>query len=80
MSRSARFALALIAGAGLAPTLAAPARSDAPDPERRVAELLSRMTLEEKIAQLRPVARRLSLKDDGGGSSVDLKASLLEVR
>ena len=44
----------------------------APEAEAFVRELIARMTLEEKIAQLRPVARRLSLKDDSGVFSPEL--------
>jgi hypothetical protein len=56
--RAATAAFLSLAAATLA---AAPATTDI---DARVAELLARMTLEEKIAQMRPVARRLSLTDD----------------
>jgi len=45
--------------------------------ERRVADLLSRMTLEEKIAQLRPMARRLPLSKEPGVFSPELAAAPL---
>jgi beta-glucosidase len=56
---------------------ARPARSG-PEAERFVRELVARMTLEEKIAQLRPVARRLTLKDDSGVFSPELAGPVLK--
>ncbi len=54
-----------------------PARSG-PEAEAFVRELIARMTLEEKIAQLRPVARRLSLEDDSGVFSPELAGPVLK--
>ena len=53
-------------------------RTQSPDTERRIADLISRMTLEEKIAQLRSVARRLSLKTDSGVFSPEVAEPILK--
>jgi beta-glucosidase len=62
-----RRVLVLVAVAGLAASAGRAREAKAPasvDP--RVAELLGRMTLEEKVAQLRPTARRVSLSSAPG--------------
>jgi beta-glucosidase len=49
-----------------------------PEAELFIRDLVARMTLEEKVAQLRPVARRLSLKDDSGLFSPELAGPILK--
>ncbi len=72
--RTALAALSLAACAALLPS----ARTDTLDPERRIADLLSRMTLEEKVAQLRPVARRRSLSGPSGVFSPERAGPILK--
>jgi beta-glucosidase len=89
--RRSRLVLVLLLAAAIGPALAqttpapkdAPARAprparSGPEAERFVRELVARMTLEEKVAQLRPVARRLSLKDDSGIFSPELAGPILK--
>jgi beta-glucosidase len=73
--RGRRFGLVLLALGAAGALAAAP---PPPDPERRIAELLARMTLEEKVAQMRPVARRLSLGGDSGVFSPEVAAPILK--
>jgi beta-glucosidase len=49
-----------------------------PSVDERVAELLGRMTLEEKVAQLRPTARRVSLSSSPGVFSPDAAREVLK--
>jgi beta-glucosidase len=60
------------------PTASQPPPRSGPQAERFVRQLLARMTLEEKVAQLRPVARRLSLSDDSGVFSPELAGPVLK--
>ncbi len=49
-----------------------------PVAERFIAELIGRMTLEEKVAQLRSTSRRLSLSDQAGVFSPERAAPILK--
>lgn len=50
----------------------------APSDEDRVAQIVARMTLEEKIAQLRPMSRRVPLSDAAGAFSPEAASTVLK--